>query len=384
MRRLFFLVAVLLVAVSATAARAGLHIAFVPASPNNYSHDARPPSAVRLIVVHVTDGTFASAVSWFQNPRAHVSANYVVSRDGAITQMVRNWDVAWHSGNPWVNRHSIGVEQEGFTDVDGTFTDAEYRASAQLVAGLMRHYLLPIDRRRLIGHNEVPDPFHPGLFGGYSHHTDPGPHWDWRRYLAYVRSYARGATPPPLRFDVTINAPSFDQTVSGAVPWSATLGGETADHVDFLVDGRLRDSEGSAPYAFGGGSWDTTRETNGRHVLSVHAVARDGAVADSSSVVFVNNAPIRIAAVTLAEGQTVSGRVQIEARVNGTPLRVEFLVDGVLRDIEAVAPYLFGGANGSWDTTQETPGPHTLTVRAIGPTQKPAATRTIHVIVANP
>ena len=384
MRRLFAVFAALLVAGAGTAARAGLHVSFAPASPRNYSHETRPASAVRLIVVHVTEGTFASAVSWFQNPRAHASANYVVSRDGAITQMVRNWQVAWHAGNGWVNRHSIGVEHEGFVAVDGTYTDAEYRASAELVARLMRHYVLPIDRRHLIGHNEVPDPFHPGLFGGYAHHTDPGRYWDWRRYVAYVRSYARGVTPPPLPFDVTMDGPGFGRTVSGTVPWEATPSGETADHVEFIVDGRVRDTQRSAPYLFAGSAWDTTRETNGRHVLRARAVAPDGATADSAVVVYVKNPAIRITGVSPAEGETVSGAVRIEVSVKGTPLRVEFLVDGVLRDVETAAPFAFGGASGTWDTTQETPGPHTITVRAIGPTQKPVASRTIHVVVANP
>jgi N-acetyl-anhydromuramyl-L-alanine amidase AmpD len=373
----------LVVAGSATVAQAALHVSFVPASPNNYSHQVRPASAVRLIVVHVTEGTSVSAVKWFQNPRAHVSANYVISREGAITQMVRNRNVAWHSGNPWVNHHSIGIEHEGFVNVNATFTDTEYRDSAELVAGLMRHYLLPIDRRHLIGHNQVPDPFHPGLFGGYAHHTDPGRYWDWRRYLAYVRSYAYGTTPPPLPFDVTTSGPGFGEAVSGTVPWEAVPSGETADHVDFLVDGRLRDTERSEPYLFAGSAWDTTRDTNGRHVLRVRAVAPDGAVAESAVVVFVKNPAIRIRSVIPAEGETVSGAVRIEVRVSGTPLRVEFLVDGVVRDVETAPPYAFGGANGSWDTTQEPPGPHTLTVRAIGPTQKPAASRTIHVVVEN-
>src|SRR5712691_564376 len=123
LRRLSYLVVVLVAIVCAAAAGAAVHVSYVPASPANYSHQPRPASAVRLLVAHVTEGTFASAISCFQNPRAYASANYVVSREGAITQMVRNWQVAWHSGNPWVNQHSIGVEDEGFTDVSGTFTD---------------------------------------------------------------------------------------------------------------------------------------------------------------------------------------------------------------------------------------------------------------------
>jgi len=334
--------------------------------------------------VHVTEGTLASAVSWFRNPRAHASANYVVSRAGAITQMVPNWDVAWHSGNGWVNRHSIGVEDEGFTSVAGTFTDVEYRASAQLVAGLMRHYLLPIDRGHLIGHNQVPDPFHPWLFGGVSHHTGPGRYWNWSRNIGYVRDFARGLTPAPLPFDVTSRKPAFGQTVSGSVTWSAKPSGETPDHIDFLVDGQLRDTEDAAPYAYGGGAWNTAEETNGRQVLTLRAVTADGEAATASTVVYVKNPPIRITSLTLADGQVVSGAVDLTATVTGRPVRVECLIDGVLRDTESASPYTFGGATRAWDTTAEAPGEHTLTVRAIGPGDRVVASRTLHVTVANP
>ncbi len=42
----------------------------------------------------------------------------------------------------------------------------------------------------MIGHNQVPDPNHPGQFGGFSHHTDPGRTWNWPLYMAYLRMYA--------------------------------------------------------------------------------------------------------------------------------------------------------------------------------------------------
>src|SRR3954454_6621825 len=145
----------------------------IPAAWSNYSHPHRPASAVRLVVVHVTEGSYGATVGWFRNPLARAAANYVVGRDGQIAHMVPDNDVAWHSGNGYVNAHSIGVEHEGYTAIDGTVTDAEYRASAQLVAGLLRRYHLPVNRGRVIGHNEVADPFHRGLFGGWAHHTDP-------------------------------------------------------------------------------------------------------------------------------------------------------------------------------------------------------------------
>lgn len=365
--------------------------AVVPASPANYSRAHRPRSSIRLVVVHVAEGSYWGTIAWFRNPRARASAHYVVSRDERVARTVPDSHVAWHAGNAYVNRHSLGIEHEGFTWVPWTFTDAEYRASARLTASLLRRYLLPIDRRRVIGHNEVPDPGRPGAFGGFSNHTDPGRYWDWRRYMSYIRSYVRRRSPPPPTFDVTIPDLALGETVRGAVRWEAVTSGVPPTRVEFRIDGRLRHTAAEPPYLFGGagGTWDTTREKNGRRVLSVHAVAPDGRVAHSSVVVKVKNAPQpqpppapRILAVSVGEGQTLFGPVRWEVLVTGRVDRVEFLVDGVLRDTQRRAPYVFGGVTGAWDTTRETPGPHALTVRAVGVQE--VATATINVIVVAP
>ena len=331
---------------------------YVPANPRNYSHATRSSAAIRLVVVHVAEGSYGATISWFRNPRAHASANYVVGRAGAITEMVPWWHVAWHAGNGWYNRHSLGIEHEGYTDVDATFTDAEYRASAALVGQLLRRYLLPIDRRHVIGHNEVPDPFHPWLRGGWAHHTDPGRYWNWTRYMSYVRSYAHGREPPPLPFDVTLPAPGLNQTVRGAVPLEADVAGEAAEHVDFLVDGRVRATEQQAPYTFG---WDTGAEANGRHTLTVHAVAVDGREADATVLVKAANARPKVVDVGVPPDTIVSGVVHVAPVLAGTVRRVDFLVDGFVRRTVTRAPFAF-----DWDTTTETPGQHVLSVRASG------------------
>jgi hypothetical protein len=353
-------------------------LAFVPAHRGNYAPAKRPASAVRLLVVHVTEGTYRGAIAWLRNPRAHASANYVVGREGAITQMVRDRDVAWHAGNGWVNRHSLGIEHEGYTGVVGTVTDAEYRASAQLIAALLRRSRLPIDRRHVIGHNEVPDPVHPWLRGGFSHHTDPGRYWDWPRYMAYVRSYARGVVPPPRVFDVTTTGIAFGQTVTGAVRFEATPAGEAAGHVDLLVDGRLVETLRAPPFVLAGGAWDTTLVRDGRHALTAHAVAADGRVADASVVLTVANPAVKVTNPGFAEGQVVSGTVRWTPKITGTPARVELLVDGAVRATLAQRPYAL-----DWDTTLEPDGPHALLVRAFRSDGKLLASRTVGVSIAN-
>jgi len=195
-----------------------LHCAFLPAAyqqnnPNdpgdygNYDTADRPATlAVRYIVIHDTEGSYAGTLSEFQNPLAYVSAHYVIrSSDGAVTQMVPTKDVAWHAGNWWLNAHSIGIEHEGFA-VDGAswFTEAMYRSSARLVRYLAAKYNIPLDREHILGHDNVVGPT-PATVAGM--HWDPGPFWDWDHYMQLLRGPVRPIAPAG-RGLVTI-APSF-------------------------------------------------------------------------------------------------------------------------------------------------------------------------------
>jgi N-acetyl-anhydromuramyl-L-alanine amidase AmpD len=149
-----------------------------PASSANYTVANRESDYnIQYVIIHVTQGSYASAISWFQNPSAQVSAHYVVrSSDGQITQTVREKDIAWHAGNWTYNTQSIGIEHEGFIDNCTWFTDAMYRASAGITKSVAAKYNIPKDRAHIIGHIEVPG----------STHTDPGPCWDWNYYMSLV------------------------------------------------------------------------------------------------------------------------------------------------------------------------------------------------------
>lgn len=149
---------------------------WVAASTSNYAVSNRPASdAIDRIVVHVAQGSYAGTISWFQNPAAKVSAHYVVrSSDGQITQMVREKDRAWHAGD--YNRRSVGIEHEGYVNNASWFTDQMYRASAALTRNIADRYGIPKDRTHIVGHVQVPG----------ADHTDPGPYWDWAKYMSYV------------------------------------------------------------------------------------------------------------------------------------------------------------------------------------------------------
>ncbi len=160
------------------------------ASSNNYTSANRPSSnAINKIVIHVTQGSWSSAINWFKDPSAGVSAHYAVrSSDGKIGQSVQEKDIAYHCGYWSYNQTSIGIEHEGYIDNSKWFTDAMYKSSARLSAYLCKKYKIPIDRTHVIGHYQVPGCS--GTGGGSGCHTDPGRYWDWDRYIRLVKYYA--------------------------------------------------------------------------------------------------------------------------------------------------------------------------------------------------
>ncbi|MBO8185894.1 N-acetylmuramoyl-L-alanine amidase [Streptomyces spirodelae] len=151
---------------------------WVAAADANMRRGDRPADyGIDRVVVHVAQGSAAAAVKVFRNPAHQAAAHYIVCQDGQIIQMIRELDVAFHAANKEYNERSIGIEHEGWIDRRQDFTDAMYRSSARLTAGICARYGFPADRKHIIGHNEVPG----------ADHTDPGRHWDWDKYLRLVR-----------------------------------------------------------------------------------------------------------------------------------------------------------------------------------------------------
>lgn len=152
-----------------------------PASSSNYT-SGRQGSGINYVVIHDMEGNYGGAISWFKNPASQVSAHYCLrSSDGDITQMVREQDIAWHAGNWSYNKAAIGIEHEGWASQPSRwYTDTMYRRSAQLTAAITKRYGIPVDRSHVIAHAEVPPP---------NTHTDPGPGWDWNKYMNLVKSF---------------------------------------------------------------------------------------------------------------------------------------------------------------------------------------------------
>ncbi|MFD0413184.1 N-acetylmuramoyl-L-alanine amidase [Streptomyces sp. NPDC127108] len=151
---------------------------WIAASSANWRRADRPDDyEIDRVVIHVVQGGYRTALKVFKDPGHGAAAHYVVRKDGHIAQMIRELDVAFHAGNRNMNERSVGIEHEGFVEKKESFTDAMYEASARLTAGICERYDIPVDREHIIGHVEVEG----------TDHTDPGPYWDWDRYLRLVR-----------------------------------------------------------------------------------------------------------------------------------------------------------------------------------------------------
>lgn len=188
------------------------------ANPNNYV--AGRPGPIKYVIVHDIEGSFWSAVSWFQQANPFRSSTHYVIRssDGYIVQMVGEANTAWHAGNDHFSRYSIGIEHEGFASAPDTwFTEAMYQSSARLVCAIAKKHNIPVDSQHIIGHFQIPNPnalpssspagtyaqtqATPFNYGGISNHFDPGKGasgWKWDYYLGLVRTCvdaANGVSP---------------------------------------------------------------------------------------------------------------------------------------------------------------------------------------------
>lgn len=160
---------------------------YIP-SPNC---DDRPEGPIELLVIHnisLPPGEFggdgvqrlftntldAAAHPYYENIAGlKVSAHFFVRRDGRIIQFVPCLKRAWHAGEScWQGRSrcndfSVGIELEGTDAVP--FTDRQYDALRRLTITLRKAY--PI--RSIAGHSDIAP----------HRKTDPGPCFDWLRYL---------------------------------------------------------------------------------------------------------------------------------------------------------------------------------------------------------
>lgn len=135
------------------------------ANRGNYTVAHRGKARIDKIVVHCTQGSWIGAIRWFQDRRANVSAHYVIrSRDGKVAQCVNDRNIAWHAGDWWWNKKSIGIEHEGYAKVPRWFTNRMLNSSARLTAYLCHKYNIRPNKYNIVGHRHCSSTMCPGKF----------------------------------------------------------------------------------------------------------------------------------------------------------------------------------------------------------------------------
>lgn len=113
-------------------------------------------SKLDTIVMHSMCGYYLGSIAWilprFLNKKSKVSAHYLVSSKGEITQMVRDEDTAWHCYG--YNSRSIGIELEDKKTTDkGWVVPMIWDTSAKLVAALCKKHNISVSNIKC--HNDA-------------------------------------------------------------------------------------------------------------------------------------------------------------------------------------------------------------------------------------
>ena len=145
-------------------------------SPNwgERRHGGKPD----MVIIHYTAmETVEAAVARLCDPKAEVSAHYVIAEDGRVFPLVSEEYRAWHAGaGAWgqvrdVNSHSIGFElaNQGPQSETPEFPEIQMQTLERILAEVLRRYAIP--KERVLGHSAIA----PGR------KSDPGPYFDWQR-----------------------------------------------------------------------------------------------------------------------------------------------------------------------------------------------------------
>ena len=183
---------------------------------------------------------------------------------GEISQLVREAYYAWHAGC-W-NRHSLGVEHEGFVSNPAWFTEEMYQASALLFRHFADKFGFAKDRNHIVGHGQKSVAGWPawasanlGIDPYCNSHTDPGPYWNWSHYMDLIN----GA---PALVD---NAAFVSQTVANGTSFSPGQG--------FSCTWTMRNS-GTTTWVANGGDGYTLNYVSGTQMGAPNATPISGNV----------------------------------------------------------------------------------------------------------
>ena len=128
----------------------------------NYSKNSRLKKDIRFIIFHYTGmQSEIESIKRLKNTKFKVSCHYLISRNGDVTQMVKDNRVAWHAGkSKWkkfndLNYNSIGIElvNKGHKFGYQKFPSSQMKSLVNLCKNLKNKY--DIKTENFLGHSDI-------------------------------------------------------------------------------------------------------------------------------------------------------------------------------------------------------------------------------------
>ncbi|MSP05999.1 MAG: N-acetylmuramoyl-L-alanine amidase [Candidatus Fonsibacter sp.] len=133
---------------------------------------------IRFIIIHYTGmQSLQSAVEKLSAFKYQVSSHYIISRTGKIFQLVKDNNIAWHSGiSNWfnsinLNKNSIGIELENKGHRYGyqKFSEIQITKLTELLKKLKKKF--QIKNINIVGHSDIAP----------NRKIDPGEKFPWKK-----------------------------------------------------------------------------------------------------------------------------------------------------------------------------------------------------------
>jgi len=134
----------------------------------------RRGNKIEGFVIHMTEGSFQSAVNWCSDIKSQVSYHFIIDADGKDVCLVMPENTAWHAGrvvnskadilkfgrNP--NLYTIGIALAGYASQGPTM--AQIVRCAKIMQIISTYYSVKLDKKTVIPHNAIrTDKLCPGL-----------------------------------------------------------------------------------------------------------------------------------------------------------------------------------------------------------------------------
>ncbi len=144
----------------------------------NFSYNLKKTRKIMFVIIHYTGmQSTRESLKRLKNYKSKVSCHYLIDREGKITSMVKDRDIAWHAGKSrWMkfknlNPYSIGIElqNKGHKLKYENYTNEQINSLIKICKILKKKYKLK--KSSFLGHSDIAP----------NRKVDPGEKFPWNK-----------------------------------------------------------------------------------------------------------------------------------------------------------------------------------------------------------